>query len=261
MIRIIPLLLIPVLLVAQSIQVVPVAPTPFPEQVATRIVFPTGKQVERKQPVSIQVRLDGYPLGSASQFPRASILRDDPDGQPLRVVVDNDPYLSFYQAAEDSFDEDRSFYDKTITFKLPEHLDKGEHVLRIFPARSFGESIKAKKALKTRIFYIGERAPTLDFDPKEPYLTYNEPQGSYSSSRSDPILLDFEVTNARLSADGFKVRLSIDGEEIETLTMWVPYYLYNVPKGSHEVRLELLDSKGEKVPGLFNDTTREIKVN
>jgi len=259
--QIIALLSIPVLLAAQSIQVVPVAPTPFPEQVAIRIVFPRGEQVERRQPVSVQVRLDGYPLGSASQFPRASILRDDPDGQPLRVIVDNDPYISFYQASEDSFDEDRSFYDKTITFKLPQHLDKGEHILRIFPTRSFGESIKAKKALKSRVFYIGEKTTNLDFNPKGPYLTYNEPQGSYSSSRSDPILLDFEVTNARLSADGFKVRLSVDGEEIETLTMWVPYYLYNVPKGSHEMRLELLDSKGKRVPGLFNDTTRQIKVN
>ena len=255
------LLAIPVLILSQTIQVVPVAPTPFPEQVETRIVFPRGGEIERRQPISVQIRLDGFALGAASQFPRANVLQNDPKGQALHVVVDDQPYLSYYQASEDSFDEDRSFYDKTISFKLPQNLKAGEHVLRVFPVRSFGESIKAKKALATRVFYTGAKTPTLDFDPTKPFLTYNAPQGSFLAAKSDPILLDFEVTNVRLSQDGFKIRLSIDDKEIETLTMWVPYYLYNIPKGTHKVRLELLDSNNQKVPGLFNDTTRQITVN
>ena len=249
------------LLLLQAIQVVPVAPTPYPEQVETRLVFPKPNEIQRRQPLSIQVRLDGYPLGTTSQFPRVNILQNDPKGQSLHVIVDDDPYLSFYQSSEDSFDEDRSFYDKTVILKLPQHLSAGEHVLRVFPVRSYGESIKAKKALATRVFYIGKREPTLDFDPRKPFLTYNAPQGNFLSSKSDPILLDFEVTNARLSKDGYKVRLSVDDKEVDTLTMWVPYYLYGVPKGTHKVRLELLDPKDQKVPGLFNDTTREITVN
>jgi hypothetical protein len=71
--------------------------------------------------------------------------------------------------------------------------------------------------------------------------------------------LDFLISNCELTPDGYKVRLTIDGNVHRTLTSWQPYYIYGLSKGKHTIRLELLN-KEEKVPGSFNDVTRTIYV-
>lgn len=242
-------------------RIVPVKKTPESDTVILRIIFPKEYENKRKQPFKSQVRVEGFPLGVKSEFDRKNELYNDPHGQTVRVVIDNRPYLAFDQSFEDSFDENRIFFDKIVAFDLPYKLSAGQHVMRTYPARSFGESLKGTGCFDTRIFYVNDKSRTSDYDFQidAPYLTYNEPQGKFPDSQ-EPILLDFYISNCELSKDGYKVRLSINGEVKRLLTEWKPYYLYGLKPGTHKVRLELLDKSNKVVEGAFNDTKREITI-
>ena len=96
----------------------------------------------------------------------------------------------------------------------------------------------------------------------KPYLTYNEPQGEFIVDKRNPkpILLDFYIHNCELSKDGYKVRLTIDNANQRILNSWQPYYIYGLKKGTHKIRLELLDPENSLLPGMFNKVERTIVV-
>ncbi|MBF5060163.1 hypothetical protein [Candidatus Neptunochlamydia vexilliferae] len=245
-----------------NVRVVPVAPSPEPNTVVTRIIFPRPHENKRKAPINVQLRVEGFPLGVITQNDRAKEIYNDPEGQAIHVVIDNEPYLIYNQSFEDSFDENREYYDKIVSFHIPFNLRPGQHVIRAFPARSYGESLKGRGPFTSEVFYFQDRkkSDTMNVDLKGPYLTYNEPQGRYPASQSNPILLDFLLSNCDLSSDGYKVRLTVDEQEIQLLTDYVPYYLYGLSPGKHTIKLELLDKNGALVPGFFNVTEREITI-
>ena len=246
----------------EELRVVPVKPSAESNTVTTKIIFPRPYENKRKSPVNVQLRVEGFPLGVVTQNDRAKQIYDDPEGQAIHVIIDNQPYLIYNQSFEDSFDENREFYDKIVSFHIPFTLRAGMHVIRVFPARSYGESLKGKGPFSAEIFYFQDRKKTdnLNIDLQKPYLTYNEPQGRYPSGKGDPILLDFLLSNCELSRDGYKVRLTVDKKVIETLTEYTPYYIYGLSPGKHTVKLELLDRDNKRVPGFFNVTEREVEI-
>lgn len=242
-----------------SMRIVSVDPTPEPDHVKLYIVFPKEGDIKTGQPVKVQTRLNGFPLGTYSEFPRArEIANDNSKGQSLHVFVDNEPYFIINEAIIDALDDNEEYYEQTSNFAIPFDLKPGMHVLRIFPARSFYESIKGDKACAVTTFYYKVKKDNLDVDLDGAYLTYNEPDGEYQKGK--PILLDFYIANCQLSKDGYKVRFSIDGKMQRILTQWIPYYIYGLQQGKHAIRLELLDPQNKLVPGLFNDVTRNITI-
>ncbi|GAB4190299.1 MAG: hypothetical protein Tsb0015_11430 [Simkaniaceae bacterium] len=269
MLRILPYLFLTAAFAQQEneLYIAPVQPTPEPTEVNLRIVFPRNNELFVNQPINAQLKLEGYPIGTMSQFNRAKELYNDPQGQNIHVIIDDRPYNEVTISLEDSFDENRIFNDKIFSFTIPfqnmPNLSRGMHVMRVFPARSFEESLKGPGAFDAVVFYVGQRHPRLNIDLSKPFLTYNQPQGIYSKGDANPILLDFIVKNCRLSADGYKVKLTIDGKEISKLIYPIPYYIYNLSKGKHAIRLDLLDEKNEvvkEVNGLFNSVERLIEI-
>jgi hypothetical protein len=243
-----------------DIQVVPMERTPEPGQVSLRLEYPKNGSIQTKQPVEMQMRLDWFPLGVESgNFPRRKVINDSDRGQTLHVFIDNLEYFTKNEALFDALDDHDQFYDQTTEFKLPYKLSPGMHIVRAFPCRSFRESLKENNPSIVSIFYIDEKTPTIDMDLTKPYLTYNEPQGSYPDA-SQPILLDFYINNCTLSKDGYKVRLTIDGTNKRFLYDWVPYFIYGLPEGNHTVQLELINPQNEVVPGIFNKVARTITV-
>lgn len=240
---------------AEEIRVVAVKPTPESNEVRTRVIFPRPYENKRKSPINVQLRLEGFPLGAATQNKRGKELYNDPEGQAIHVIIDNEPYLIYNQPFEEA-------YDKIISFHIPFVLKPGMHVIRAFPVYSYGESVKGKRAFAAEVFYFqdGKKVDELNIHLQKPYLTYNEPQGRYPAGGKDPILLDFLLSHCELSPNGFKVRLSIDGKMIQYLTEYSPYYLYGIAPGRHTVKLELIDRENQLVPGFFNVTEREIIV-
>jgi hypothetical protein len=89
-------------------------------------------------------------------------------------------------------------------------------------------------------------------------ITLNEPQGTYKGDQ--PILLDFLIHNFELSSDGYKIRLSIDNKVMRMITTYQPFYIYGLPKGSHTIKLELLDTKDKVVQAPFCCPSRVISV-
>lgn len=245
---------------SEQIRVLPVPRTPESNTVVLAISVPKNGEVKVKNPVWIQFRMDGYPLGAGSQFDRADEVAVSRMGQTVHVVVDDYPYIAVNEPSIDPFNEDGYYYDTRYKFELPYSLKTGIHTIRMFPARSYGESLKGENTFQTAYFYIGNRdaGPDVDFD--QPFLTYNEPSDQIPLSQSRPALLDFYISNCELSADGYKVILTVDGKYKRTLTSWQPYYIYGLTKGHHTIRLQLVNAKGSVVKGPFNDVERTVLV-
>ncbi len=242
-----------------NIQTVPVTPTPESSTVTLKVVLPKDGQVV-STPVWVQFRIDGFALGSGSQFERASEVATSKLGQTVHVVIDDHPYFPINEPAIDPFNDGGNFYDTSYKFEIPYRLGSGTHTIRMFPARSYGESLKGENTYAAIQFYVGEEKANPKMDLSRPYITYNEPSSLMSYSPKKAILLDFYVSNITLSPNGYKVRLSIDGEVNRLLTSWVPYYIYGLKAGRHKIRLELLDGQDKPVPGLFNDVSETITV-
>ncbi len=247
------------LFAAEELRVQPVARTPEADTIAVAIAYPKPEQVLRSGKVWVQARVDGFALAADSPFERADELATTDMGQTLHVVVDDLPYFAVNEEALDPFIDQGFYYDTSYKFEVPGRLSQGAHTLRIFPARSYGESLKGTRTFSAFAFYVGSEGGKTP-DLSKPYLTYNEPSNRLHFSQGSPILLDFYISNCELTPDGYRVRLSIDGKTVRTLTVWVPYYLYGLPKGKHTIRLELLDRSEKLVDGPFSDISETIVI-
>lgn len=242
-----------------TVRTIPVSRTPESSTVKLVIAVPKNNQVV-EEPVWIQFRIDGFALGAASQFERASEVVQTDMGQTIHVVIDDHPYFPINEPALDPFDEGGFYYDTSYKFKVPFNLNDGAHTIRMFPARSFGESLKGDNTFAAMHFYVGERKDTPTINLTKPFLTYNEPSNEMDLTEDQPILLDFYLSNAELSSDGYKVRLSINGHTERVITAWQPYYIYGLKKGKHKIRLELLNSRDKLVSGPSTDVSQTIMV-
>jgi hypothetical protein len=241
-----------------TLQIVAVKPTSEPEEVELRIVYPSNEEMKTSQPIRFEARIDGYPVGTDSQFDRAKELRVDKNGQSVHIIIDDKDYFEAYEALFDALDDHDLYFDQKIDFTPPFSITEGKHYVRIFPARTYGESLKGSGCFDAQVFYYKTKEDKLNVDLNGPYLTYNEPQGTFEKGK--PILLDFIVTNCVLSKDGYKIRLSIDGQGQRVLTSWTPYYIYNLKAGSHKIKLELLSPNNTVVKGSFNTVEKTITV-
>lgn len=243
-----------------EIRIVSVTPTPEGDNIQTIIQFPKLNQITSGSPLNVQILLRGYPLGIPSSFDRSNEIFNDPNGQSLIVIIDNEHPIEIYKSFVDALNPSNLFFDLTLNTEVDFPLSRGMHVIRAFPDRSYGESLKSGSAFAASVFYVNEQTNNLNVNLNGPYLTYNEPLETMPYQSEKPILLDFYLSNTQLSTDGYKVLVTIDGNVIRSLTRWVPYYIYGLSKGVHAIRLQLLDEKNRPVPGLFNDVTRNVTV-
>ena len=245
-----------------KIRLLPVTRTPESETATVLISLPEKASTVAANPVWLQVRVEGYPLGASSQFDREKEIAVSDLGQTVHVVVDNYPYFAINDPALDPFNEAGWYYETNYKFEIPENLGPGEHLVRVFLARSYGESLKGDQTFFATNFFVGKNGEREQsaFNLKKPFLTFNEPSNQLFLEADNPVLLDFLISNCELSNDGYKVRLTIDRKATRTLTEWRPYYIYGLSEGQHTVRLELLNPSGNLVPGPFNDVEQTITI-
>ncbi len=229
-----------------------------------------GETIESST-VKIKVRiagdLKGYKEGVA----------EDGTGNHVHVILDNQPYAAHYMWNEG--------------FELRNVTD-GEHTLRMFPSRPWHQSYKNEKAFKVLKFSVkngnaDESKPTTDgngnkmadakkmegadmkastagdVDFTKPLLTYSRPKGEYKGDDAKAIMIDFWLSNAKLTGDGgdFVVHYSINGGPEKNITKWEPVWISGWKTGKNTVKLWLVDKDGKAVEnGGYNTTTREITV-
>jgi hypothetical protein len=238
-----------------SVRIVPVTPTPEADNVQLIWTLPKDSQIVG-QPVRLKMNIDGFPLGTLSDFPRRNEIAEDPDGQSVRIIVDEYPPISIYVSVVDGLNDSNIFYNQRLATTVPYGLPNGTHLIRAFPVRSYGESLKGAGCFVASVFYTG--GFTFPIDLSAPFLTYNVPRGNLPYGK--PVLLDFYISNTRLSEDGYKVQMTLDGTIERTLTKWIPYYIYGLERGTHTVRLQLLDENNTAVPGPTNDVEKEFTL-
>ena len=243
-----------------NIRIIPVEPTPESNTVKLEIIFPENSQVKMNEPVRLQLKVWGFSLRTNSDFQRKKELWNDPEGQSIHIIIDDRQFFSLNRANVKSLDSQDNFYNQIAEVTIPFNLSPGEHIVRAFPVRSYNESLKKRGTFAVDTFYFRSRENTIDQNLRAPFLTYNEPAGTFNYGPDQPVLLDFLISNTELSTDGYKVELTIDGENKRLLTRWVPYYIYGLQPGSHTIRLRLLDPQNKIVDGAFNDFKETIII-
>ncbi|MEM8888485.1 MAG: hypothetical protein AAGD28_10935 [Bacteroidota bacterium] len=183
-----------------------------------------------------------YELGAQTQKPMP--LANSGKGQHIHFIVDNGPYSAHY--------------DPTVSSeKLQE---PGNHVVLAFLSRSYHESVKNKKSFVVTQVQTGD-TDAAEADLSAMHMFYSRPKGTYKGEDTKQLLLDFFLLNVDegLSEEGYKVHTFINGEEF-LLTSWEPYVIEGLPMGEVEIKMTLVDGKGDMVPGPFNTVTRTVTL-
>ncbi|MBN1914503.1 MAG: hypothetical protein JW769_01270 [Parachlamydiales bacterium] len=233
-----------------KVQIVAVTPSPEPNDVDLKIVLPEENEVVTEKPIWVQLRIEGFSLGTETQMLRNEEIATSRLGQSAHIVIDNKPYFAKAEPQIEPFDRDAVYFQDQYKFSIPFDLSDGIHTIRAFLCRSYGESLKGKNCFQASTFYYNKKKDSKNrLKLQQPYLTYNEPTNNFRHKENQPVLLDFYVSNCEISPDGYKVQLTIDGKYQRVLTEWVPHYIYGLKKGVHKVVLELLDMHNNLVSG------------
>lgn len=244
-----------------------------------KILEPKAGSTVANSTVKVKLALSGDLKGYKPMMDEATHT-----GNHIHVILDNQPYEAYYNLDQE--------------FEL-RNVNDGEHTLRVFPSRPWHESYKNDGAFQMVKFTVKNgggdaNQPTTtnsgntmanantaanasatpegkdmkpseggNVDTKKPLLTYSRPKGEYKGADADTIMIDFWLSNAKLTGDGgeYRVRYSVDGSEPKFIEKWGPIWLSGWTNGTHSIKLELVDKNGNVVDnGGYNSTTREITV-
>ena len=201
--------------------------------VSLHFLYPKDDTLVEGTSIAPEFTMTGYPIYFDSERKK---------GQHLHIILDDEPYEADYEPLRAFSPPDGKF----------DNLKEGTHTLRAFPGREWHESIKQPDgAFDLVVFDVKRKTPGINVDQKAPLLTYSRPKGEYRWEE-DPrgILLDFYVTNATLSPNGYKVKYTLNGKKSVLLDRWEPiWWKYEeLTPGDQKVLLELLDSNMKPVP-------------
>ena len=179
--------------------------------------------------------VEGYRLGIQTQNDFKHELANSPKGQHIHLIVNNNPYSAHYSE------------------KFKKDLEGENNVILAFLSRSHHESVKNKNA------YVLTQISEEKIDLNNEFLFYSRPKGVYKGKDTEKLLLDFYLVNTKISAQGNKVRATIQDSEF-IIDEWAPYYIEGLPKGEISIKLELLNEKGDLVDSPFNPSTRTVTL-
>jgi hypothetical protein len=232
----------------QHITIEPATGSPAYPDAKLVIVSPREGQVLKNAADSVLVvmQVTGTKLEVPTDADSTRGIAYSKQGQHVHVIIDDKPYMADYKNGQ--------------PFNVGV-LAAGMHTIRAFPSYSWHESMKSANAFAAHTFFVGPAAAKKSESIlKGPLLTYSRPKGTYIGADANKVLLDFYVTNATLSPDGYKVKLWIDGAAQADIVKWQPYFIAGLSKGKHTIKLQLVDAKGEAVPGAYNTASQEITV-
>ncbi len=189
--------------------------------------------------VNMVFAIENYELGIQTPDAAERGIANSGKGQHIHLIVNNGPYSAHYEA------------------EFTKGLEKQENVVLAFLSRSYHESVKNPDAFFLEVLPAEGEEP--QFDKEGEHMFYSRPKGTYSGSDTEKLMIDFYLINTSISPDGNKVRATVNGEEF-MIDVWAPYYVEGLPKGTATVKLELIDSEGNPIPGPFNVVERDVTL-
>lgn len=203
-----------------------------------------GAAIAEGDTVQVAFTLSGFDLGVPTPGSGERGLTLAAEGQHIRLLVGDRQ-----EVVVTDLDEPVTLAD----------LPPGTHHLRAVPVTEWYESVKTPGAFVHRVIHVGEGedSPRLDDGA---VLTPIRPWGEYRGARADSILVDVHLTGVRLSDDGIRLRLTVEGLGRAEITRWAPHVMVGLPDGVHRVRLELVDDEGRRLPGPLTRAERVITV-
>ena len=181
--------------------------------------------------------VSNFTLGAQTPDADKKMCANSSKGQHVHFILDNAPYVASYSP------------------QIEADIKPGHHVLLAFLSRSYHESLKHKSAYIIKEFKVGNNVID-NFDENAPHLFFSRPKGEYIGEKeTQKVMLDFYLINCKLSAKGYTVRATINGNTF-TITKWVPYIIEGLPLGEVKIKLELLDKAGKLVVSPFNGVER-----
>lgn len=234
----------------QEIKIEPATGSPEYPDAKLTIVSPREGQVFKNPNDSalVVMQVSGIQLSVPTGADSTRGIAYSKQGQHVHVIIDDKPYMADYKNGQ------------PFNVGL---LSAGVHTVRAFPSYSWHESIKSKSSFAAHTFYVGAKPSGKDSIAdmmKKPLLTYSRPKGTYTGADANKVLLDFYVSNATLGDRSYHVKLWIDGAAMPDIVKWQPYFISGLSKGKHTVKLQLVDPKGNAVPGMYNNPGQEITV-
>ncbi len=191
-------------------------------------------------PVTFDYEVHNYQLGNQTPDSGTKMCANSKQGQHIHHILNGEPYRALYQ-------------DTSIR-----NLAAGHYISMSFLSRSYHESIKQKEAYVLHQFNVGNVKDSTDISG--PLLFYSRPKGDYIGEKdTKKVMLDFYLANTDLQPDGNKVKATINGTEF-LIDHWQPYLMEGLPLGENSIKLELIDKKGNLIPGPYNSVERKIKL-
>lgn len=181
-----------------------------------------------------------YELGAQTEDAATRGIANSGKGQHIHYIVNNGPYAAHYMS------------------DVPDQLEAGNYVVLAFLSRSYHESVKSEGAYVVENITVGDVEPA-EADLTAPHLFYSRPKGTYKGADAAKIMLDFYLLNTTISADGNKVRATINGNEF-MIEEWAPHYIEGLPMGEATIKLELIDAEGNLIEGPFNSVERTVTL-
>ncbi|WP_373519559.1 hypothetical protein [Pricia sp.] len=210
-------------------------------EASLKMMKPTTAEMEAAGEADFAFEVNNYELGTQTDSTMAGMLANSGKGQHIHFILDNQPYSAHYEP------------------EFKKEIPSGTHYLVAFLSRSYHESVKNENSFVAKKMTVGEATDDMEVNFEEPTLIYSRPKGEYSGADTENLLLDFFLLNTTLSEDGNKVRATINGEEF-MVTEWAPQVIKGLPKGEVTIKLELLDTEGNLIPGGFNNVTRTVTL-
>ncbi len=191
-------------------------------------------------PVPFAFDVTNYELGNQTPDAADKMCANSGKGQHIHLILNNTPYSAHYTAA------------------FERELEEGHYEMLAFLSRSYHESIKTKDAYTMTHFDVGPEQDCA-FKHTSPHLFYSRPKGTYLGNDTKKLLLDFYLVNCDLSADGYRVKATINDIEF-MIAEWRPYFIEGLPMGEVRIKLELLDAEGNLVDSPFNPVERTVTL-
>tara|TARA_B100001939_G_scaffold265559_1_gene232876 strand:+ start:599 stop:1306 length:708 start_codon:yes stop_codon:yes gene_type:complete len=179
--------------------------------------------------------VEQYELGLQTLKDFEYSLANSAKGQHIHFIVNNDPYSAHYNE------------------KFSKKLEGNSNIILAFLSRSYHESVKNTNAFV--LTQVGEQ----NIDLSSEFLFYSRPKGTYKGSDTEKLLLDFYLVNTEISANGNKVRATIQDKEF-IIDEWAPYYIEGLSKGEVNIKLELIDALGNLIETPFNPSERTVTL-